>query len=89
MITDKATASSDESGELTDGISGTDSDVENPEDLSDDFETDGEYEGLTFDEAYEYCSSLGVAFLKKKLVEKSRVDHTAWWYNCESIAKIV
>lgn len=70
VITDKATASSGETGELTDGISGTDSDVENPEDLSDDFETDGEYEGLTFDEAYEYCSSLGVGFLEKKFSRK-------------------
>ena len=68
MITNKATASSGDFGELTDGISGTDSNVENPEDLSDDFEVVGEYEGLTFDEAYEYCSSLGLGFLKDVLV---------------------
>ena len=69
MITDKATASSGESGELTDGISETDSDVDNPEDLSDDFEIDEEYEGLTFGEAYEYCYSLGLGLIKGVLVQ--------------------
>ena len=69
MITNKATASSGDFGELTDGISGTDSDVETPDDLSDDFEIDGEYEGLTFDEAYEYCSSLEVGLIKGILVQ--------------------
>ena len=69
MITNKATASSGDFGELTDGISGTDSNAENPEDLSDDFEVVGEYEGLTFDEAYEYCSSLGVGLIKGVLVQ--------------------
>ena len=60
MITDKATASNGVSGGLTggstDGISEINS--ENPLDLSD----DQEYEGLTFDQAYEYCSSLGLGF---------------------------
>ena len=62
IITDKATASSSVSGGstggLTDGISEINS--ENPSDLSDD--SDNHQEGLTFDEAYEYCSSLGLGF---------------------------
>ena len=64
MITDKATASNGVSGGSTggstDGISEINS--ENPLDLSDDSENGQEYEGLTFDEAYEYCSSLGQGF---------------------------
>ena len=64
MITEKATASSGVSGGSTggsiDGISAINS--ENPLDLSDDTDNAQEYEGLTFDEAYEYCSSLGLGF---------------------------
>ena len=62
MISDKATASSGVSGGSTGGSTGEISEInsENPLDLSDDSDNDQEYEGLTFDEAYEYCSSLGL-----------------------------
>ena len=70
MITDKATASSGVSGGSTigstDGISGTDSDVENPEDH---FEIYEGHEGLTFDEAFKYCSNLGLGFINDVLVK--------------------
>ena len=62
MITDKATASSGVSGGSSGGLTDEISEINsgNPLDLSDDSDNDQEYEGLTFDEAYEYCSSLGL-----------------------------
>ena len=64
MIADKATASSGVFGGSTGGSTGGVSEInsENPLDLSDDSDNDQEYAGLTFDEAYEYCSSLGLGF---------------------------